>query len=388
MKPKEKETDNPKAKLVTVVLTPRWKQPLAGIISFIWIFLVTFLVWYLIDLSQFAGAFSLFGSFGILATLFSIWFDTWPFSKLRSPWKVGLAATILNIIVVLIFYFVATWFAGVYASSIGLANPAATNMVGWSVFGALSASCFSFAILWTGSSQYWPVLNKTQPVRGIFVFIEGWIITLIAWFLLFFYTGNPAADPLVPSTWTLQSFSTNMAWSQWTIFLTLLTLLTFEYWPWKRVGKQPWIGAFAYIMVLILSFIISSTFFIVAQGVLLPAILASGYTITPGMEPLAAGVMTSVFADCFIAGVLVVSKFLDNWPKQFSQAANYFARLIVVVLFGILIFFVYYLISPFLLGRPTDASLNDPTPFILLFLWIELVFAYLWKRWPVYRTVE
>lgn len=380
--------DSPQNQDAPVALEPRWKHPITGIVSFIFTFFIALLAWRLIAFSPYAGVVSLFGGFGILAILYSIWFETWPFSRLRTPWMVGLTATIFNAIAVVMFYLVANWFSEAYASFIDITDPMATYVVGWAVFGSLSASCFSFAILWAGSSQYWPVFDKKQPIRGLFVFSEGLIITLIVWVLLFFHTGNSAADPLVPSTWTVQPYDFNMAWTQWTIFLTLLTLLTFEYWPWKKAGKQPIIGAAAFITVPILSFLSSYMFFYIAQSVLLPAVVSMGYTVSSGFEVFSAGVMNSAFAICLIAAVIMVSKFLDNWPKGYSQTINFLARLVMVIILGVMIFFFYYLISPLLLGLPVDLSLNNATSFLLLFLWIELLFAYLWRQWPLYMTVE
>ena len=53
-------------------------------------------------------------------------------------------------------------------------------------------------------------------------------------------------------------------------------------------------------------------------------------------------------------------------------------------------------LGPFLFGEPIISGVItsnnyywyvNATPFVLWFLWIEILFAYVWRKWPIYRAV-
>jgi hypothetical protein len=379
----------PEAEEAPVVVMPRWKQPIAGIIGLIVTFVITLIAWYIVALGGAAAFLSLIGGFGLMGVLFAIWFENWPFStKFDKPWKVGIAATILNVIVIVIMVFVTIWFSGVYGAMLGITDPLTAYWVGASIFGALSASCFSFAVLWVAGTMYWPWFDKRQPGRGIRVFIVGWIITLVAWAILFFPYGNPAATALNPLTWVLPMYGINMAWTQWIIFFSLLTLMTFEYWPWDKLGSQPKIGIAAFVVCSVLGFIWVYVAGIVGFIVTDPLFQLLGF-VAPADVSAAVGLWNVAYADWLIVAVIAVALFLDNWPKGYSQKVNLLIRLVTVVILGTLFFILSYYFSPILgmafVGSPYYDNL---TAFLVFLLWIELVFAYLWRKWPVYTTLE
>ena len=380
----------PEADEAPIVVMPRWKQPIAGIIALIFMFILTYIVWLVIGLSGLGGFVSLIGGFGLMAVLFAIWFENWPFHRLGAPWKVGLAATILNVIVTAVFVVIAIFFAGAYGASIGIADPVTAYWVGASIFGPISASCFSFGVLWVAGTMYWPWFDKKQPVRGLLVFIVGWIITLVAWFFLFFPYGNPAATAADWTSWTIQPYGLFMGWTQWTIFFSLLTLMTFEYWPWNKAGKQPMIGIFAFIGCAVLGFVWVYVAGIVGLTVTYPLFLILGFA-DPGLTQaaIAVGLWNVAYADWLIVAVIIVALFFDNWPKGFSQMKNILIRFITVLILGTIFFIGSYYIAPFLsilyLGNPFYDNL---TAFLLVMLWVELVFAYLWRKWPIYTAME
>ncbi|MFO7797635.1 MAG: hypothetical protein R6W84_15940, partial [Promethearchaeia archaeon] len=66
-------------------------------------------------------------------------------------------------------------------------------------------------------------------------------------------------------------------------------------------------------------------------------------------------------------------------------------RFFIVILLGTVMFFGYYFLAPFLVGDPVGGEPNqywtiNPTAFLLWFLWIELLYAYVWKNWPIYKV--
>jgi len=379
----------PDAEEAPVVVMPRWKQPIAGIIGLIWTFIVTALVWYLFAFSPFAAAISLFGGFGLMAVLFAIWFENWPFHKLGAPWKVGIAATILNVVVAFVFFMLANWFAPMYATYIGLVDPTATYGVGWAIFGSLSASCFSFAVLWVAGTMYWPVFDKKQPVRGIIVFIIGLVITIAVWMFLFLPYGNPAADPLIPLTWVTVEYGLNMAWTQWIIVFSLLTLMAFEYWPWNKGGKQPIIGIIAFVVCIVLGYVFMILAGYIGAYVTLPLMI--GIFGDPGALYYAVGIglWNVAYADWLIVGIIAVSLFMDNWPKGYSQTKNFLIRFLVVIILATIFFIGVYFVTPYLSILYTGNPFTDNlTAFLITMLWVQLIFAYLWRKWPIYKVME
>ncbi|MFW9847435.1 MAG: hypothetical protein ACFFD6_11845 [Candidatus Thorarchaeota archaeon] len=367
----------PEAEEAPVVVMPRFKQPIAGLISLIYIFIISIIVWWIPMLigTTYVGNvafFSLLGGFGLMAVLFAIWFENWPSYKLKTPWKVGILGTIINVVTAFILVYIATFYALTFHGS-----DAMSLYVGTAIFGALSGSCFSVGVLWVAGTMYWPFFDKKQPTRGIIVFIIGWIFTLGFWFLFFFPTGSGAVLDLL-------AYGTALGWTQWTIFFSLLTLMTFEYWPWNKLGSQPKIGIAAFIVCLILGYVFVIAGGYIAGFIYVPIALALGWT---GDLATGIGFMNVALADWLIFGIIVVSLFMDNWPKGYSQEKNFLIRLIVVIVIAEIFFWGYYFVSPFLGG--TGNPFNDsPTAFLLVLLWIQLLFAYIWRKWPIYTEMK
>ncbi len=379
----------PEAEEAPVVVMARWKQPLTGIVAMIYSLIISMLVWMVFAYNNLIILANMFAGFGLMAVLFAIWFENWPFYKLKKPWKVGIVATIFNVVVAFVLFIIANWFSLAYGAALGISDPSIALAVGWSIFGALSASCFSFAVLWVAGTMYWPVLHKKQPVRGVIVFVIGMVITILVWYLLFYPYGNPAAVLGNPLTWVLPMYGINMAWTQWTIFFSLLTLMVFEYWPWNKAGKQPLIGICAFVVCAVLGYVAVIVAGIMGYMVTVPLFALLGF-VNPG-EPFTAmgvGLWNVAYADWLIAAVIVVALFFDNWPKGYSQTKNLLIRLITVLILGTFFFFAFFYIAP-LLGLATTVNpyLTNLTPFLLVLLWIQLIYAYLWRKWPIYKQM-
>ncbi len=379
----------PEAEEAPVVMVARWKQPLTGIVALVYSLIISLAVWYMFANSGLILVSNMIAGFGLMAVLFAIWFENWPSYKLKTPWKVGIVATIINIVVAFVLLIIANWFSIAYGATLGISDVSVALAVGWSIFGALSASCFSFAVLWVAGTMYWPVFQKKQPVRGVIVFVVGMIITVLAWYLLFYPYGNPAAVRENPLTWILPQYGINMAWTQWTIFYSLLTLMVFEYWPWNKAGKQPLIGIFAFIVCVILGLVSVYLAGIVGYVVTVPLFAILGFA-NPG-EPLTTmgvGLWNVAYADWLIAAVIVVALFFDNWPKGYSQKKNLLIRFITVVIIGTFFFFAFFYVAPLLkLTTTVNPYLTNLTPFLLVLLWIQLLYAYLWRKWPIYKQM-
>ncbi|MHA2184546.1 MAG: hypothetical protein ACXAAI_06040 [Promethearchaeota archaeon] len=394
----------PSADEAPMIVMARYKQPIAGILSILIVFIISLATWWIFFDPRWHNPLPLYemeitawatviGGFGLIGVMWAIWFENWPYYNwFKKPWKVGIVGTAINGVIICLFVLV---FLPLFISVYSGQNPNSyiAWFVGASIFGALSGSCFSFAVLWVAGTMYWPFFKIKQPKRGAIVWIIGNTITLIVWFLLFIPAGNPMASSeasaVKPITF-FPSYAFSLGWTQWLIFFSLLTLMTFEYWPWSKLGKkQPYIGIIAFASCALLGLLISYFFpDIIAKNLFDPFFIAIGGTPPDAVTRFKGWYMMSItYAIFLICAVVLVSLFFDNWPKKFPQWKNFLFRFLLVIIIGTFSFIGYYLLSPFLFGDNINYWRMNPTPFVLWFLWIEILFAYVWRKWPIYRAI-
>jgi hypothetical protein len=339
----------------------------------------------------------LIGGFGLVGVVWAIWFENWPYyEKFKKPWQIGLVGTLINIAIALIFtYLLLPLFNSFYEPSVQNPDEFLSWYIGASIFGSLSGSTFSFGVLFVAGTMYWPFFKIKQPKRGIIVWIIGTIVGLIVWLILFLPAGNPTATNAGEVVYRQYAYS--LGWTQWVIFFSLLTQLVYEYWPWKTLArKQPYMGILCFFVCAILGFILSLVFPFIIQYVFDPIFLAAGgdpkFEVDYGLTQFKGWYVMSIsYAIFLILAIVMVSLFFDNWPKRFSQAKNLIFRFLLVIGLGTIMFFGYYFLAPYLVGDPVGGQPNEywninPTPFVLWFLWIELLYSYIWKNWPFYKT--
>ncbi len=392
----------PSAEEQPLTFMPRFKQPLSGILALIIVFFISLVTWYLFFDSRIHGPnavhyASLIGGFGLVGVVWAIWFENWPYyEKFKKPWQIGLVGTLINIAIALIFtYLLLPLFNIFYEPSVQNPDEFLSWYIGASIFGSLSGSTFSFGVLFVAGTMYWPFFKIKQPKRGIIVWIIGTIVGLIVWLILFLPAGNPTATNAGEVVYRQYAYS--LGWTQWVIFFSLLTQLVYEYWPWKTLArKQPYMGILCFFVCAILGFILSLVFPFIVQYVFDPIFLAAGgdpkLGIDLGLTQFKGWYVMSIsYAIFLILAIVMVSLFFDNWPKSFSQTKNLIFRFLLVIGLGTIMFFGYYFLAPYLVGDPVGGQPNDywninPTPFVLWFLWIELLYSYVWKNWPFYKT--
>ncbi|MFX0059800.1 MAG: hypothetical protein ACFE8J_15995 [Candidatus Heimdallarchaeota archaeon] len=381
-----------------LIFMPRNKQPLSGIFSLIVVLIISIITWYIFfdprlhdpHMVHYA---SLIGGFGLIGIVWAIWFENWPYyEKFKKPWKIGLIGTIINIIIALIFTFILLpLFNLIYPPSIQIEDSFLSWYVGASIFGSLSGSGFSFSVLWVAGTMYWPFFKHKQPKRGIYIWIIGTIIMIIVWLILFLPSGNPTA--ITEGDIVKRQYAYSLGWTQWLIFFSLLTQLVYEYYPWNKLGiKQPYMGIICFLVCAILGLIVSLIFPFIIPFTFDPIFLAAGGDpINDVIRFKGWYVMSISYAIFLILAIVVVSLFFDNWPKRFTQRKNLIFRFLLVIILGTAGFLGYYFVAPFVFGDPIGGEPNEfwninPTPFVLWFLWIELLYAYVWKKWPIYKT--
>ena len=390
----------PSADEAPMIVMARFKQPLAGLLALLIVFLISMVSWWIFfdprwwwhshDIIPYA---SVIGGFGLIGVVWAIWFENWPYYNwFRTPWKVGLVGTAINAVIILVFTLIfLPLFNSFYSAEI--TNDYVAWYVGASIFGALSGSLFSFAVLWVAGTMYWPFFKYKQPKRGIIVWIIGNAITILVWFFLFFPNGNRQATAIATAVKgiyePIPNYPFSLGWTQWIIFFSLLTMMVFEYWPWNKLGrKQPYMGMIAAAVCVVLGCLIALFQGAIGRYIFDPIFVLLGGT-PPGAIARVVGqyYMTITYAIFLICAVVVVSLFFDNWPKKFSRWKNFVIRFVIVIILGTVGFFGFYLLAPILFGEPSNYWEINPTPFVLLFLWIEILFAYVWRKWPIYRAV-
>ena len=403
----------PSADEAPMIVMARYKQPLAGILSILIVFIISWITWLIFfdprwhnplpnqEMEITAWA-TVIGGFGLVGVVWAIWFENWPYYNwFRTPWKVGVVGTAINAAVILLFVFILLpLFNSFYSSQItGFPD---SDYIAWylgaSIFGAISGSCFSFGVLWVAGTMYWPFFKIKQPKRGIIVWIIGTAITLLFWFLLFFPAGERiyanSEDTAVKFITEFPSYALSLGWTQWTIFFSLLTLMVFEYWPWSKLGrKQPFMGMIAFGVCVPLGLLLAYYFPYVARYIFDPFFVAIGGVPQGGVDIISTTrfkgwyMMSITYAIFLICAIVLVSLFFDNWPKKYKQWKNFIFRFLLVIAIATFTFMGYYLLSPLLFGDTANYWEMNPTPFILWFLWIEILFAYVWRKWPIYRAV-
>ncbi|MFX0080934.1 MAG: hypothetical protein ACFE94_04200 [Candidatus Hodarchaeota archaeon] len=390
----------PSADEAPMIVMARYKQPFAGVVSILIVFIISIITWWIFFDSRWHSHevvpyASVIGGFGLIGVVWAIWFENWPYYNwFRTPWKVGLVGTLFNATIILIFTLVLLPLFNSYYSA-EITDDYVAWYVGASIFGALSGSCFSFAILWVAGTMYWPFFKFKQPKRGIIVWVIGNAITVLVWFFLFFPNGNREPSASIPTAVKgiyapIPNYPFSLGWTQWIIFFSLLTMMVFEYWPWNKLGrKQPFMGMIASAVCVLLGLFFAFLLEDIGRYIFDPIFRLIGGTIPsdPFIRLTGWYYMSISYAIFLICAVVLVSLFFDNWPKKYSQWKNFLIRFILVIALGTIGFFGFYLISPIFFGEPHNFWEVNPTPFVLWFLWIEILFAYVWRKWPIYKAV-
>ncbi|MDF1537845.1 MAG: hypothetical protein P1Q69_02975 [Candidatus Thorarchaeota archaeon] len=78
---------------------------------------------------------------------------------------------------------------------------------------------------------------------------------------------------------------------------------------------------------------------------------------------------------------------MDNWPKGYSQSVNFLIRFLLVFILGFVYFWAFYLFVPYL-GYAGLILEANPTAFIILMIYIQLLFAYIWRKLPINSVMQ
>jgi hypothetical protein len=391
-KPVEKRAEKAEGEMWRPVVTEaRWNWILSGLISFAVVFLVAWIFWLVfVDWRGLLKSYLIFtpaavAGWGILALVAQIWFDHYPYNKIKNFLFHSIVGTIVNgVLVALVFLFF--WFiVGPYM--IPMFSPFALIFAGYtpasawflssSAIGTILACGFSFAMIWAAGGMYWPFTELKTLKRGFALVLMSAVITAGTW--LFLFWNFQRLDALAWSAWTAIPFwatssagvYASLAFTQWTITFGLLTLMLWEYWPWKLLKKQPWIG-------------IATLLFCSMLGGIM-ALFVIPYTATYLGMTMLTGYMASTQLAVFCTTMIFLwSHYFDNWPRGFIAPLNLFIRTVIVFFFGFVAYFAQYFGGFLLFGEP---GYLYSTTWVLWLLWFMLLHTYIWKRIPGWKSV-
>jgi AAT family amino acid transporter len=422
-------------------LKPRWGQPLTGIICFIVITVIAWIVWYIF--SDLRGPFHYFpypflmyiGIMIIVGLWQHVSFGNWPFLGLPRPLR-GIVMTVVNLVLVwLLIHVVFYKILGAGFNFLSQPNLEALAAAGKTTMPAGSGQTLTYTALVNPEFRFaeravicfvligfftyglsavlfakWPVYpsNLQQPQAGLCEL--GWL-TMVT---LFFYT------VLIVPFWGLifgvvfgKSYAINTPWWggiagtthlswvvgfwQWMIVVQYLTVQVWRGKPWTAIKlSQPWKGLISFISVVIISYVLA-----VICTKIVPLWLNMN-EIIKGLPPTEAGNPTrflwqhtsEIAAFALLWGIVWTNFFDDMVPMADKDSwGAFWFRTIGIFVLTALAYVFYYVINwgywglgnEHMAGSMAERALKGESIvwsvwWLIPFLWAVWFF----EKWPFY----
>jgi len=411
------------------LIVPRWGQPLTGIASLLFIFVVSWVTWQIFFAPT--GIFRLYTPlFGFMfirwILIIAIWqaylLYLWPLSKEKlETWHPALKGAIhvlINIfIMLLLIYGFFDSFLGRYGipyfsfsklTELGNLKPpgvaghfepfyAREYVSNAILFVAAIASWLSPVL--PVYFEMWPWKKLKQPLLGFTTIIVTFFIT----FVLFFVLMHPHFGVLfipwqyytaaVPAWWYHIAHTLHGDFSVgWVMCCTCTLWFVESIWerqPFYTVAKkQPWRGLITFILTFAMAW---GSFYLLQLLQSLwwgPPIEGAGRTWAPHWRALHAGEMM-VF---FLIAALAITFYFDNWPHTENGALNWLVRTFLTLLGGWLISIIYYEFGPIPWFLGEVRGLMSPYKYPLAWsIWVvDLMLYHNWffDKWPFYKKAK
>lgn len=398
------------------VLVPRWPAPLPQIVNSVVLLAVFYATWWIFQDPR--GWFRMYTPYvGYMYTrwilIMLIWqvyiFHFWPFRRRQletwHPLLKGLVLTAITvgILVVLIHGFFER-LLGSYAMA--YFNPAkASKLPGITHFFAIeyaALACLMFAAIASWLSPSWPVAMEMapwdklkQPVLGFTVLLVTFFLSTIVYFVtmhphmgILFYPWQYFAS-VAPPYWehfaNTVSGNFHVSWIMCCTVVVWLYETIWERYPFRLI-KNDWLrrlSAFFGIIVIAWCF---HLFLYFAQDLWWgSAIRGTRRDAAPDWRWLHVG-ETMVF---FLIPALFLNFYCNNWPKRFSPVYNILIRTFIAIFGGMLVYWIYYNISHFVLGTQSGYSHPQQFPMIPTIWLINLMLLNHWfmDNWPGWKLV-
>jgi amino acid transporter, AAT family len=387
--------------------TPRWGQPLSGIIAFIVFLGIALISW--IVLASPAGVFKLyehpFIEFLAWMILVGLWqtiiFGNWPFQKL-APLQRGVVQITINIVAtyVIIYGVFQSWLGKTILPlwsvealvARGIPHETALEYTGGAITMFVLMGFFTYAF-WTILFGKWPWAGKlTQPALGLAEWSITTVVTLLAYGSLIypFYVSVALKQPVAAAApwWGAVDGVSHLNWVvgiwEWAIVYLFMTANVWSGKPWNLVKKQPWSGLFGLVSIFLLAYI--------TVKVLLLGMGAAWGAVDPKATDGPASLAWRYYHCASLAGFtlfpfLIWNHYFDNWPQKWGTVVGWIVRTVGVFALAAIGYFLYYAVSELVFGLKPELSNHVNKPLVWLF-WaiIPLLFNdWFMEKVPFYK---
>jgi len=329
-------------------------------------------------------------------------FNFWPFKQkwveethplVKGPIMIGINWAITGAIIWIGFF----WLIGKYSipyfswpelHKVGMTDFFAREYAGLAVL-MVAAIASWLAPIWPMAFENYPWHNLTQPAKGITVLCITSLLTIFVYFvfmhphyMVLFY---PWQKFVAAMPWWYESAKTlsgnyNVGWIMCGTIAVWLIETIWERYPFRLVKSQPWRGLAGFAWVLFVALIMFNTFNLMQDLAWGPAYEGGKRLYAPDWRYLHSGEL----AVMMLLPALVLYFYFDNWPKKFSTEVNLAIRTIIVVVGTFAFNYIYYQISPPLLGTQPGYSHPQQFPMAPVILWIVIMLYHNWfmDGWP------
>ena len=390
-------------------LTNSLAQPLRGLLGFFLSFGFFMALWYVtMDPRGILQWYTpMYGYMYIRWLLIvAIWqayiFNFWPFKQkwmeethplVKGPIMIGINWAITGAIIWIGFF----WLIGKYSipyfswpelHKVGMTDFFAREYAGLAVL-MVAAIASWLAPIWPMAFENYPWHNLTQPAKGFTVLSLTSLLTIFVYFvfmhphyMVLFY---PWQKFVAAMPWWYESAKTlsgnyNVGWIMCGTIAVWLIETIWERYPFRLVKSQPWRGLAGFAWVLFVALIMFNTFNLMQDLAWGPAYEGGKRLYAPDWRYLHSGEL----AVMMLLPALILYFYFDNWPKKFSTEVNLAIRTIIVVVGSFAFNYIYYQISPPLLGTQPGYSHPQQFPMAPVILWIVIMLYHNWfmDGWP------
>ena len=329
-------------------------------------------------------------------------FNFWPFKQkwveethplVKGPIMIGINWAITGAIIWIGFF----WLIGKYSipyfswpelHKVGMTDFFAREYAGLAVL-MVAAIASWLAPIWPMAFENYPWHKLTQPAKGITVLCITSLLTIFVYFvfmhphyMVLFY---PWQKFVAAMPWWYESAKTlsgnyNVGWIMCGTIAVWLIETIWERYPFRLIKSQPWRGLAGFAWVLFVALIMFNTFNLMQDLAWGPAYEGGKRLYAPDWRYLHSGEL----AVMMLLPALVLYFYFDNWPKKYSTEVNLAIRTIIVVVGTFVFNYIYYQISPPLLGTQPGYSHPQQFPMAPVILWIVVMLYHNWfmDGWP------
>lgn len=390
-------------------------QPLQGVLNVVLTFGVLMLLWYIfMDPRGILRWYTpMYGYMYIRWLLIiAIWqayvFNFWPFRRdwmdtthplIKGAMLVGINWAVAALLIWVGFYYLVGKFAIPYFSwpelhKAGMSDFFAREYAGLAVLMAAAIASW-MAPIWPVAFENYPWHGLRQPAKGLTVFAVTSLFTILIYFFtmhahfhVLFYPWQKfaAAFPWWYEHARTLSGNFSVGWIMCGTIAVWLVETIWERYPFRLIRTQPLRGIVGFGWVLLVALVMFYTFGLLQDLAWGPAVEGAKRLYAPDWRYLHSGEL----AVMMLVPALILCFYFDNWPHRFSVEVNLAVRTAITVVGTVLLNWIYYKVSPPLLGTQPGYSHPQQFPMAPVILWIVVMMYHAWflDAWPGKRIAK